>query len=316
MKLVDLSKMFSDIVKKASESVVMVSTIIPSITSLFVGREIRGIGSGFIIDKRLVVTNSHVVYGADRVAVLFSNGNKCGARIIAVDPYRDLALLETESDTPKPLKLGDSDKIKIGEIVFAIGSPLGLPGPTVTMGVVSAVGRTIVGKSITGEDIVLEDLIQTDAAINPGNSGGPLINASGEAIGITTAIVPFAQGIGFAIPINTVKRFLYFIKKYGRPIRAWIGVYVTKVTPELASVYGLPIDKGLLVVRVVPGSPAYNVGMKEGDIIVKVNGKKVEKVRELKEIIEDSIDKGYIVLEFIRGTVKYKIRVPISVEEL
>lgn len=316
LKLQDLSRMFSDVVKKASESVVMVSTVIPSITSLFIGRELRGIGSGFVIDKKLVVTNSHVVRGAGRVVVFFSNGDKSEAGVVAVDPYRDLALLETFSDTPKPLELGDSDKIMVGEIVFAIGSPLGLPGPTVTMGVVSAVGRTIVGKSITGEEIVLEDLIQTDAAINPGNSGGPLVNASGEAIGVATAIVPYAQGIGFAIPINTVKRFLYFIKKYGKPVRAWIGVYVTQVTPELASAYSLPVDKGLLVVRVVPGTPAYSVGIREGDIIVKVDGRKAERVRDLKEAIEDSIDKGHVVLEFIRDTVRYKIKVPVIVEEI
>ena len=286
MKLDDLSRMISDVVKRASESVVMVATLVPSITSLLTGREVRGIGSGFVIEENLIVTNSHVIYGANRVVVFFSDGTRCESRIIAVDPYRDLALLETSCGTPKPLKLGDSDKIRVGEIVFAIGSPLGLPGPTVTMGVVSAVGRTIIGKTVSGEDIILEDLIQTDAAINPGNSGGPLVNASGEAIGVATAIIPYAQGIGFAIPINTVKKFLFFVKKYGRPVRAWIGVYVMQLTPEISSAYNLPIDKGLLVVKVVPGSPADRVGLREGDIIVRVNDKVVSKTRELKELID------------------------------
>ncbi|MEM1677344.1 MAG: trypsin-like peptidase domain-containing protein, partial [Nitrososphaerota archaeon] len=119
----------------------------------------------------------------------------------------------------KPVRLGDSDKVRVGEIVIAIGSPLGLLGPNVSLGVVSALGRTI-----EGEGIILEDLIQTDAAINPGNSGGPLVNVEGEVIGVTTAIIPFAQGIGFAIPINTVKRFIEMIYRYGKPVRAYIGV--------------------------------------------------------------------------------------------
>ena len=189
--------------------------------------------------------------------------------------------------------------------------PLGLPGPTVTMGVISAIGRTIVS-----ENIVLEDLIQTDAAINPGNSGGPLINVSGEVIGIATAVIPYAQGIGFAIPVNTLKRFIVIVKKYGRPLRAWIGVYVTQVTPDMASAYSLPISEGVIVVRVAPGTPAHRYGLRVGDIIVRANKRDVKRVRDLKEEIENSIDRGYVRLSIVRGNRYFDIDVPLIIEAL
>jgi S1-C subfamily serine protease len=179
------------------------------------------------------------------------------------------------------------------------------------MGVISASGRTIVSK-----EIILEDVIQTDAAINPGNSGGPLVNLEGEAVGVTTAIVPYAQGIGFAIPINTVKRFIEIISKYGRPLRAWIGVYVAPVNPTMAALYKLPVSEGLLVVRVVSGSPAEAAKIAEGDIIVKANDKPVRRVSELRDIIERSIDKRQVTLEVNRGGRRFTVKVGIVVEEV
>uniref|UniRef100_A0A7C5XJ44 Trypsin-like serine protease n=1 Tax=Ignisphaera aggregans TaxID=334771 RepID=A0A7C5XJ44_9CREN len=294
------------------QSVVTISTVRIAIDEFFGLAPVRGVGSGFIIHgKGYIVTNNHVVQGSSTVYVVTSSGETIEADVVATDPYRDLALVKVDAYNLKPIALGDSDKIRVGEIVFAIGSPLGLPGATVTMGVVSAVGRTI-----SGENIILEDLIQTDAAINPGNSGGPLINVNGEAIGVTTAIIPYAQGIGFAIPINTVKRFLEMISRYGKPIVAWIGVYVAPITHEQAKMFRLSISKGLIVVGVVRGGPAYEVGISRGDIIVKANGKEISSPRELRMVVEESIDRGYIELEIVRGSKRYSVEVPIAIHTI
>lgn len=310
MDLRSLSKRIAEIVREIKPSVVTISTVVPHPMVFFGYEPARGYGSGFIVSPGYIVTNAHVVKEAAKVSVIFSDGFTSDARIVAVDPYRDLALLKTV-EHGEPIKLGDSDKLEVGEIVLAIGSPLGLLENTVTMGVVSALGRTIHSR-----EIVLEDLIQTDAAINPGNSGGPLVNLDGEAIGVATAIVPFAQGIGFAIPINTVKRFIDMLKKYGRPIRAWIGVYVAALNPTMAALYGLPVSEGLLVVQVVPGSPADRRGVAEGDVIVAANDKPVKKPSDLRSIIEESADKGYIVLELLRGRRRLRLEVGIIVEEV
>jgi S1-C subfamily serine protease len=306
----DLSFEIVNVVKKVKPSVVTISTEIPHPLEFFGYEPVRGYGSGFVIAPGYAITNAHVVRGASRVNVLFSDGYLSSARVVASDPVRDLALLKTE-EHGTPLKLGDSDKLEVGEIVLAIGSPLGLLENSVSMGVISAVGRTIVSR-----DIVLEDVIQTDAAINPGNSGGPLVNLEGEAIGVTTAIIPFAQGIGFAIPINTVKRFVEMIIKYGRPVRAWIGVYVAPLNPTMAALYKLPVTEGLLIARVIPGSPADAGGLVEGDIIIKADEKSVKRVAELREIIERDIDRGYIILEVIRAGRRFTAKIGIIVEEI
>ncbi|MGB9827759.1 MAG: S1C family serine protease, partial [Thermosphaera sp.] len=149
-----------------------------------------------------------------------------------------------------------------------------------------------------------------------GNSGGPLINLDGEAVGVTTAIIPFAQGIGFAIPINTVKRFIGMIEKYGRPLKAWIGVYVAPLNPTIASVYNIPVKEGLLVVKSIPGTPAYRRGIREGDVIIQANNVPVTRSSDLKEIIEDSIDKGFVNLLIQRGSNTYSLDVEIIVQPL
>jgi len=308
MDLRDLSREIASIVKKVKQSVVTISTVIPHPMSFLGYEPVKGYGSGFIIAPGYVVTNAHVVSGASRVYVVFSDGYASEAIIVAIDPHRDLALLQT-SEHGEPIKLGDSDRLEVGEIVLAIGSPLGLLENSVTMGVVSAVGR-----SISSRDILLEDLIQTDAAINPGNSGGPLINLMGEAVGVATAIIPFAQGIGFAIPINTVKRFIEMIKKYGKPLRAWIGVYVMPLNPTFSALYKIPVQEGLLVVRVIPGSPAERSGLLEGDIILAVDGKLVKKIGDLRKGIEEGIDRGYVELEVMRGSDVFRVRTRILVE--
>ncbi|MEM0196554.1 MAG: trypsin-like peptidase domain-containing protein [Sulfolobales archaeon] len=310
VNLVEISNAVSRLVESVKDSVITIATEMPHPAMLFGERPITGYGSGFVFSPGFAITNAHVVRSAARITVIYSDGSHEEAEVLAVDPTKDLALIEVTSGT-RPLPMGDSDTIRVGDIVLAIGSPLGLPGPSVTLGVVSALGRTI-----AGEEIILEDLIQTDAAINPGNSGGPLVNSSGEAVGVTTAIVPYAQGIGFAIPINTVKRFLEMLRRYGKPIRAWIGVYVANISKSTARVMGLPVTEGVYVVKVVPGTPAYRVRIREGDVIVKAGPREVKKVRDLREAIEDSIERGYIDLEIIRGGKRLTLQVPIVVQEL
>ena len=310
VQLPEVSKAIAELVERIKDSVITVVTEVPHPAMFFGERPATGFGSGFVFALGYAITNAHVVRSATRINVLYADGSSEESTVLAVDPTKDLALIEVTLGA-KPIRLGDSDTVRVGDIVLAIGSPLGLPGPSVTLGVVSALGRTI-----AGEEIILEDLIQTDAAINPGNSGGPLVNAQGEAIGVTTAIVPYAQGIGFAIPINTVKRFLDMLRKYGRPIRAWIGVYVASVTKTVATMMRLPVSEGVIVVKVVPGTPAHKARMREGDVIVKAGGREVRKVKDLREAIEDSVDRGYIDLEVVRGGKLIEVRVPIIVQEL
>ncbi|MEM4672592.1 MAG: trypsin-like peptidase domain-containing protein [Sulfolobales archaeon] len=311
--LENLNKEISEVIDRVKESVIMIIVEKVDLWSIIgFGQPMRGVGSGFIVGERLAVTNAHVVGDVRNVKILYSDGASGEGTVIARDRSRDLALVHIDRDDIKILRMGDSDKIKVGEIVFAIGSPLGLPGPSVSMGVISAVGRTIFGEA----DLVLEDLIQTDAAINPGNSGGPLVNLEGEAIGVATAIIPFAQGIGFALPINHVKRFIHMISKYGRPVRAWIGVYVAPLTQEIAKALGVGVKKGVVVIRSIPGAPAYSRGVRDGDIIMKANDIEIATAIDLRRVVEDSIDKGSVELEIMRRGKILRIEVPIYVEEL
>jgi len=311
LELREFSSKISDLITSASKSVVTVFTIVPSIDIFFRYREVRGAGSGFFVKPGLIVTNAHVVMNAREVVVLVPRYGKERAKVLVVDPYRDLALLRVGLRDTEPLPLGDSDKLKVGDLVFAIGSPLGLPGPSVSMGVVSALGRTI-----AGENIVLEDLVQTDAAINPGNSGGPLINVDGEAVGVATAIIPYAQGIGFAIPINTVKRFIQMIEEFGAVVRAWLGVYVTPLTEEAVKLYELPVSEGVVIVNIVPGSPADKHGLAIGDIIVEANNKPVRKVSDLRAAVEESIGSECVNLRIFRGHKMISKCVPPVVERV
>jgi len=240
----------------------------------------RSLGSGFIIDKKgYILTNYHVVKGASKIKVKLHDGSSYNAKIVGSDPKTDIALIKID---PKEKKLkvaplGDSDKIKIGDWVLAVGNPFGL-SYTVTAGIISAKGRVI------GEG-PYDNFLQTDASINPGNSGGPLINIKGEVIGINTAIVAQGQGIGFAIPINMAKEILPQLKTRGKVIRGWLGVYIQAVTPELAKSFGLKITKGAVVTQVLKGSPAEKAGLKEGDVILEYRGKEIKGVRDLPRLV-------------------------------
>ncbi|WP_457626287.1 Do family serine endopeptidase [Persephonella sp.] len=248
----------------------------------------EGLGSGFIVKvdekKKLVylLTNNHVVENAQNIKVQFKNDIVLDAKVIGTDKMSDVAVIAVpfkegiqEYAKKHMLKLGDSDRLKPGMTVIAIGNPLGLTG-TVTMGIISALDREMPGHPGEG-------FIQTDAAINPGNSGGPLINLKGEVIGINTAIIMGAQGLGFAVPINQAKWVMDQILKYGKVKRSKIGVIIQPLTPELAKHFG--VKKGVLVAQVMKGGPAEKAGIKSGDIIIAVNDKPVSKVSQLQKYI-------------------------------
>jgi serine protease Do len=235
----------------------------------------RSLGSGFIIDKEgFIVTNNHVVEGADQIKVRLSNEKEYEATVVGRDPKTDLALIKIEgARNLVPLPVGDSDAQEVGTWVVAIGSPFGLE-QTVTAGIVSAKGR-IIGSG------PYDDFVQTDASINPGNSGGPLINMNGEVIGINTAIVASGQGIGFAIPINMAKDIIAQLKSKGEVTRGWMGVGIQDLTPELAEYYKVKGETGVLVTQIFEGDPADKAGIKANDIITAVNGEPVTSSREL-----------------------------------
>jgi serine protease Do len=246
-------------------------------------RERHSLGSGVIVDKRgYILTNNHVIEQADEIEVRLSDKRKFKATVVGKDSKTDLAVIKVEADGELPVaRLGDSGKIRIAEWVMAIGNPFGLD-QTVTVGVVSAVGRSDVG--IT----TYEDFIQTDASINPGNSGGPLVNLSGEVVGINTAIVASGQGIGFAIPINMAREIKDRLIAQGKVVRGWLGIGIQELTEELASQFGVKPEEGVLVGNVMKDSPADRGGLKAGDIIQEFNEVKITGVRQLQKEVAGS----------------------------
>jgi serine protease Do len=236
-----------------------------------------GAGSGFIIDPSgYILTNRHVVDGAERVTVTLVDGHRYKAKVVGQDSRTDVALLKIEPrETLASLKLGDSGRAQVGEWVMAVGNPFGLGGNSVTVGVVSYKGRPL---DISGGRTPI-DMIQTDAAINPGNSGGPLLDTSGEVIGINSLIItrgsPQSSGVGFAVPIDDVKQILPQLREKGHVVRGWLGVQVQPMDEDLAKSFGLKDEHGALVADVVSGSPAAKAGLKAGDIIVSADGKPV-----------------------------------------
>jgi serine protease Do len=241
----------------------------------------RSLGSGFIIDKDgYIVTNNHVIDNADKIVVILKDEKEFEAKIVGRDKNTDLALIKIESNHNLPvLGFGDSDALKVGQWVVAIGNPFGLE-QTVTAGIVSAKGR-VIGSG------PYDDFIQTDASINPGNSGGPLLNMKGEVIGINTAIVAGGQGIGFAIPVNLAKNVIVQLKSTGEVTRGWLGVGIQDISEEVAEYYGIKEKNGVLVTEVFPGDPADLAGIKPKDIILSVNGKAVDSARQLTGMIAD-----------------------------
>jgi serine protease Do len=262
-------------------------------------RKATALGSGFIIDKKgIVVTNNHVIQGAEDIIVSVNGSKEYKAKVIGKDPYMDLAVLEIDSDQEfQPVKFGDSDKARVGDWVIAIGNPFGFGG-TVTAGIISSRNRDI---GLTRYD----DFIQTDASINQGNSGGPLFNLEGNVVGINTAIIAPGSsgsiGIGFAIPANPASKVIEQLRKYGETKRGWLGVRIQEVTKEIADVEKLKTPEGALVASVSENSPADKAGIKAGDIILEFDGKKVDTMRTLPKLVAQTEVGKKVILKVWRN---------------
>jgi len=268
----------------------------------------RSLGSGFVIDKDgFILTNNHVVEKTDEIKVVLSNDKTYDAEVVGKDSKTDLALIKIDADAPlKPLPLGDSDALKVGDWVVAIGNPFGLEH-TVTAGIVSAKYRRI------GTDSYA-NFIQTDASINPGNSGGPLLNTRGEVVGINSAIYSQSGGsigIGFAVPVNLAKDLLPQLKE-GKVIRGWLGVMIQQVTPELQDKLGLEDQKGALVADVTQGGPAEKAGIERGDVIVSYAGKEVREMNDLPMMVGTTPVGSRVSMEIVRNGKRKTIEVKIG----
>jgi serine protease Do len=260
-------------------------------------RKSLSLGSGVIVSSDgYILTNNHVIKNADKIKVRLSDKKEFTGRVIGSDPKTDLAVIKIDARNLATLEMGDSDELMVGELVLAIGNPYAL-NQTITMGIVSAVGRANVGIAD------YEDFIQTDAAINPGNSGGALVNVRGELVGVNTAIFSTTggyQGIGFAIPSNMAKTVMNSLIEKGKVIRGWLGVSIQSITPELAQQFGLKKDYGTLVADVVEGSPAKKAGLMRGDVIIEFKGKKVNEPYHLRNIVAGTQPGEKVKIKIIR----------------
>lgn len=278
MTLTSIEDQITEAVAKLEESVVSIDSTRLARDYRFGVVPLEGQASGVIIDERgYIVTNNHVIDDAARVQVTLKDGRTFMGEVVGTDPATDIALIRVDAENLPAAKLGDSEKLKTGQIVLAIGNALGLPGaPTVSMGVISALGRPL-----PGTDFVLEGLVQTDASINPGNSGGPLADLNANVIGINTAMIPFAQGVGFAIPAHTVKRVIEQILENGRVVRPWLGISGVDMNPAIARRYNLPLESGVLLVEIGRESPAYEAGLRVGDILVRMGNQEIKDMKDL-----------------------------------
>ena len=272
-------------------------------------RKTAGLGSGVIVSSDgYILTNYHVIKDADEIKVLLSDKRDFKGKVVGTDPKTEIAVIKIEATNLPTIKWGDSNRLKVGEIVLAIGNPYGL-NQTVTMGIVSAVGRANVGIA------EYEDFIQTDAAINPGNSGGAMVNVKGELVGINTAIFSTSggyQGIGLAIPSDMAKDVMDSLIAKGKVVRGWLGVSVQSITPELAKQFNLKEEKGALVGDVVEESPAEKAGIQRGDIITAYEGKKIDEPYQLRNMVANTSPGKEVELTIVRENTTKTIKVTIS----
>ncbi len=276
-------------------------------------REQKSLGSGVVVDARkgIILTNQHVIGKADQITVTLRDGRSVQARIVGVDPATDIAVIQVQAKNLQDLPLGDSEKLRVGDFVIAVGNPFGL-GQTVTSGIVSALGRK--GLGIKG----YEDFIQTDASINPGNSGGALVNLRGELIGINTAILARGGGnvgIGFAIPVNMARQIMDQLLQYGDVRRGGLGVQAQDLTPELSEAFAVPVREGAVVAKVVAGSPAERAGLRRGDVIIRANGHAIRSRGDLHNAIGLVRAGEPLPLEFVRDGVTRQVTATLAEPE-
>jgi serine protease Do len=274
------------------------------------GGKQQGLGSGVVVRPGVIVTNNHVVEDADTINVASYDGREYSAEVVGTDPKSDLAVLRVHGDSSalRPIQLGDSSRLRLGDVVLAIGNPFGV-GQTVTMGIVSAKGRAGVGI------IDYEDFIQTDAAINPGNSGGALVDMEGKLVGINTAILSRSggyQGIGFAIPTNMAGPIIDSLLRYGKVVRGWLGVSIQAIDQDLAKALGLRNATGVLVSDVGPDTPAARAGLRRGDVVLAVDGKPVDSPARLRNLIAIAGASTTVVLEVLREGKRVTVRVALG----
>ena len=314
--------------ESVSKSVVNITTIEVTYDFFFEPVGEQGTGSGSVLNKDgYILTNFHVVDSADSIQVTLFDHSTHKASVVGVDRVNDIAVLKIKAKRDKlfPIIFGNSKKLKVGQKVYAIGNPFGLTG-TMTSGIISSLGRTIKSKA----GFLIDDVIQTDAAINPGNSGGPLLDSSGRMIGMNTSIFTTSGGsigIGFAIPVNTIKRVVSDLIKYGKVLRPWIGIHGVDITEDLANYLNLPVKSGVLVSYVDKGSSAYDAGIKGGnkyaiigfykvviggDIIVKINNKDVEDMETLSSILLNMRPGDTVTVTLYRNGKKIKIKMKLK----
>ena len=316
----DIETSIIQAVEKVGPAVVTVVGTIPGQNTFFGPTGDQTVsGTGFFITVQgYMITNNHVVEGAKEVSIILSDGTEQKAAIVGTDIFSDIAVLKTEGNVPAVAKLGNSDVLKPGESVIAIGSPLGNFKNTVTVGVVSATGRAI----DTGNSYRIEDLIQTDAAINHGNSGGPLVNLAGEVIGVNTLVVrstaggDVAEGLGFAVPMNTAQAVAQQIIEKGYFARPYLGVSFQPINPEIAAIYNLPAQWGVYLTRVAPNSPADQAGLQAGDIITKIGDIALDETHSYVNTLFAFQPGDQITLGVVRGNERMQLEVTLGEAQL
>ena len=293
--IADLETAYTQAVERAGASTVSISVAGAFHNPPFRPYPRRGIGSGVVMDTEgRILTNAHTVDGAERILVGLGDGRVLGGRVLGADEDTDVAVVKVDGDHLTPAEFGDSDRLKVGQPVLAIGNPLGLPGgPTVTSGVVSSLHRSI--QLGDGEGL---QVIQTDAAVNPGNSGGPLVDLRGRVIALNAATIPYAEGIGFAVPINVARDVAAQIIAHGKAQRAWLGVVGYDVDRRIAHYYQLPVSQGVFLVELSEGGPAGAAGLQVGDVLTSLDGRPLADVSDLVQALRgkkigDTVEIGY-----------------------
>ncbi len=307
--IAEIQEAYTTAVERAAESTVSVGTTAGPLGPHWGPFPRRGQGSGVVLDdKGHILTNHHVVAEAERVIVTLADGQVLAGTVVGGDEESDIALIRVDGKGLKPATLGDSNKLKVGQPVLAIGNPLGLAGgPTVTSGVISSLRRSVQLRRENGIRV-----IQTDAAVNPGNSGGPLVDLEGKVVAVNTVTIPYAEGIGFAIPINDAVHVAKEILEHGRVQRPWLGIVGYDVDRRVAQYYGLTATRGIFVVEVTAGGPAEVAGIRTGDVIVSLGERRLDALSDLVETLKEKKIGDTAELEVERAGQRTRLRVALG----